>query len=145
MRKINGVNNTRLIRFTGSCIPGEKVFIDIDGNVRPCEKVGSGMNIGNIHDGICFESIQKYLNEYNKEILINCKTCKFKGICSYCFQAFWKEQQFCFDGLQCKQMRNFILDTLTLYCDIMEINPTWFDVFTKEYYNSLDELVVTLG
>lgn len=144
MRKMCGENNLRLIRFTGSCIPGEKIYVDINGNIRPCEKIGCGMNIGNIYNGINFKAIQRYLNEYNVIILNHCKNCKFKGICSYCFQSFWKEQQFRYNSLQCNQMRSFIIDTLILYCDIMERNPRWFDVFTKDYYSNIDELAVTL-
>lgn len=144
MRKTNGISNKKSIKFTGACIPGEKLFADIDGNLRPCEKVVPGMNIGNINTGIDFAKIKNYLNQYNNQIVKHCLNCKYKTLCSYCFQAFWNGTKFQYNKEMCDKIKITINKSLSLYSSIMENDPAWFNVFTNDYYQKVRDVLVEL-
>lgn len=72
----------------GPCIPGvRKLFVDVDGNLFPCERVSESSevsHIGHIDQGIDEE---KALQLLNIEWLTsdNCRNCWAYNMCSNCF------------------------------------------------------------
>lgn len=72
----------------GPCIPGvRKLFVDVDGNLFPCERVSESSevsHIGHIDQGIDEERALKLLNI---ELLTseNCRNCWAYTMCSNCF------------------------------------------------------------
>lgn len=71
----------------GPCVPGKnRLFMDVDGNFFPCEKVSENskiMKIGNIYEGINVEKASKILNvaKCSEE---ECKNCWCFCNCSQC-------------------------------------------------------------
>lgn len=143
-RKILGMHTCELFSSTGSCVPGEKIFVDINGNIRTCEKVASNMIIGNIKSGLNIELITKYINNYNREVVNICKNCKYRSLCSLCYQAFWNDGEFKIDAKNCVAMKNNIKEILSLYTSIYELDPNWFDSYSGKYYSEIRELGVTM-
>lgn len=45
-------------RFTGACIPGEKLFVNSDGEFFICERIPEIKSIGNVIEGIDFKAIK---------------------------------------------------------------------------------------
>lgn len=72
----------------GQCAPGyTRSFVDIDGNIYPCEKINlnnPSFIIGNIFTDFYYENIKKHMNilENWEKICKNCWAFKLCGICS---------------------------------------------------------------
>ncbi|WP_438434653.1 Cys-rich peptide radical SAM maturase CcpM [Gorillibacterium sp. sgz500922] len=75
------------IHHGGPCIPGAlRLFIDIEGNFFPCERVSEtseNMKIGNIHSGFDYEKIRGILN-IGKLTEERCKDCWSFRFCYLC-------------------------------------------------------------
>ena len=142
-RKILGMKTNQFFSFTGACVPGEKIFVDIYGSMKPCEKIGRDMEIGTLETGLNYEAISDIINNFNK-LIKDCVYCKYNTMCSLCYQAFWGNGKFTKDKNICKSMKEHILQTLSLFVSIQEIQPQWLDTYSGEYYNEIQNLGVTL-
>ncbi len=73
---------------SGPCVPGvERLFIDVEGNFYPCEKVSEAsphMKIGNIDDGYDVDKIKTLLNlgKVSESKCINCWALMFCNLCA---------------------------------------------------------------
>ena len=71
----------------GPCIPGyNRLFVDVNGNFFPCEKVNldsNNINIGNINDGFNFDKIYKFMN-IGKLNESKCANCWAMRLCFMC-------------------------------------------------------------
>ena len=59
-------------------------FIDIDGNISPCEKFDSRHHIGNVKDGIDIKQLQKWSYLYYVRRSVLCTECEIVEYCSRC-------------------------------------------------------------
>jgi uncharacterized protein len=71
--------------FTGTCLPGSKINIRVDGTIDMCERINCTMPIGDIYEGINFETIKNYIDNYNDSITNECFDCPVNRNCSLCF------------------------------------------------------------
>ena len=71
----------------GPCVPGRgKLFVDVEGKIRPCEKVSERTEeliIGNIYDGFDYEKIETNLN-IGRLTEEECKNCWAIRLCKQC-------------------------------------------------------------
>ena len=71
----------------GPCIPGsQRLFVDVDGNLYPCERVSEEsevMRIGSLDEGFDYNKIYDILN-FGKLTEENCKNCWAFRYCSLC-------------------------------------------------------------
>ena len=78
---------TQEYHINGSCVPGaDKLFVSVDGNFFPCEKVNEcnkNMQIGSLESGFDHEKI-KYLMNIGYKNLDNCKKCWAIRFCKIC-------------------------------------------------------------
>ena len=72
---------------SGPCIPGKRrMFIDVDGNFFPCERVSETseiMKIGSLEEGLFYDKIKKIVN-ISKVTEEECKNCVAMNKCSIC-------------------------------------------------------------
>lgn len=72
---------------SGTCVPGlKKLFIDVNGNFFPCERIdekSSLMNIGSVEKGFDIEKIKKVLN-VGTTTENTCRNCWAFYCCSMC-------------------------------------------------------------
>jgi len=82
----NGYNGNRLYPL-GICTPGVHVtFIDTNGELFICERVGKHLSIGNIHQGFDVEKIAQTINDFVNVITKHgCIECPFVRICPSCY------------------------------------------------------------
>jgi len=83
---------------TGVCFPfSKKIYMTINGNLYPCERLDSCFILGNIHNAkvLDTEQIASLYNQYFSNILPVCKNCMRKFSCDKCL--------FCIDGIQVPQ------------------------------------------
>jgi uncharacterized protein len=76
----------------GFCIPAvRKIYVSIDGNYFPCERVDetdNSLTIGNVFDGLDIEKVYNLIIEAEKFSINNCKDCFAAGFCSICYASF---------------------------------------------------------
>lgn len=76
-----------IIKCTGTCVPGKKLFVDVNGDFYACERVNKSFSIGNVDEGFNLENIKCLLDEYFYA-MDKCDTCKIRKKCELCFQNF---------------------------------------------------------
>ena len=116
---------------SGPCIPGShRLFMDVDGNFYPCEKVSESsklMKIGNINTGFDLNNIKKLLNvgKLNENSCKHCWAIRFCGICACLVddgeKGFSKEKKEEF----CKRAKLSLEETLKNYCFLKEFGYTF--------------------
>lgn len=117
---------------SGQCIPGgERLFVDTDGNLYPCERVSEAsdiMKIGTLDKGFNYDKIRKLLN-VAKITENNCRNCWAFRYCTSCIAA-------C-DGIdhlsselrlkRCKKVLSSTEDLLRDYCALRELGDNFTD------------------
>jgi len=71
----------------GACIPfSREIYMTIDGNLYPCERLDSCFCMGNIHENNVLDAdLMAYrYNQYFKNIMPTCSECKKKFACDKC-------------------------------------------------------------
>lgn len=117
--------------YTGACIPGEKLFVNTEGNYFPCERTSNYFIIGNITKGIDFTVVKKWMDKYFHSIVSNCNCCSARIACSSCYNTFLKGSQFVQPIDFCDNMCENLKKNLSVFITILEENPKWFDNFYK--------------
>lgn len=77
------------VKFTGSCVPSDKIFVSVEGEFYTCERVPPTdiSNIGNVNNGLNFNKIIKIIDKFNKK-LDKCSTCYMSNFCQKCYKQF---------------------------------------------------------
>lgn len=119
-----------IMPFTGACVPGTKIFVDVDGYFHACERITDAFSIGNVDDGLNFEKISQLIYKYIIA-MDKCSDCKSSRKCSLCYTHFMTEGGFTSSSKACErveiQMRTSFIETFT----IAEKNPDILDARSK--------------
>ncbi|MBN2416875.1 radical SAM protein [bacterium] len=122
----------------GQCNPGgRKLYVDVNGDFYPCERVSRRYIIGNIQNGLDYKKIYKLLEEWNDIFHENCIDCWALRFCSKCFTHFLTN-----DSLHkkteflklCQSERSRWFNALVRFCAISEENENYFKT-VSEYYS----------
>lgn len=118
----------------GMCIPGKRrLYVDVQGNFKICEKVDNDFNIGNIKKGFDIDIIYNYLINFFK-FFKECHTCWAQRLCLKCIVLVQKGAYL--EQLKkkelCKSKLSSIERTLISYCSIREKNNNAFDFMNTE-------------
>lgn len=90
----NLINYSKLFHdFTASCTPGDKLFVNSDGEFHMCERVPEIKPLGNVYEGIKFANILKIISDFNKN-LSYCEGCDVSFICQKCYRSFMEGEDF---------------------------------------------------
>jgi uncharacterized protein len=110
----------------GPCIPGiQRLFIDTNGNLFPCERVSEKsevMKIGNLDKGFDLDRVKKILN-IGKLTEEKCKNCWAIRHCSLCAAHADNIDDFSADlkGSQCERVRKSTESLFKDYCALKEL------------------------
>lgn len=126
--------------FTGSCVPGEKIYVTVDGIFHACERINPNFPIGNVNDGLDIEKIVDYINFYNEETrrCINCNVTRF---CDMCLAKATNKNSINIAIEDCHKKNEYVKNMLVSYVDIMEENPEQLDSVITNYYEDLHEKI----
>jgi uncharacterized protein len=130
-----------IIPNSGSCVPGEKLYVSIDGRIHMCEKINSDFFIGDVDNGLNYEKIVEIIKEYNEVFKTRCDYCNVSRFCNICFAQCCEENAFNKPVGECKEFERSIIEKMTKYVSLLEKNPGLFDDVTLDYYNNLYEKV----
>lgn len=125
---------------TSTCVPGEKIYVESDGNFILCEKVNNKRKIGNVYSDLNYSEIANILNEYNNTLLNHCKSCEISKFCTLCFKDFCKSDSFKYEENVCMTQINAVKQLLLDYVNLLEQNPKLFQEITTDYYTRLNAL-----
>ncbi len=119
----------------GCCIPLlKKMYVDVDGNIHTCERVPLYNPLGNANsNGIDYDLIVKFVEEYTKNSIKECKYCWLLRMCPGCYKYFMKNNKWYDTGRKeiCENFRAGIINDLILYSSIIEKNHNAFN-FMKD-------------
>ncbi|MCB2362189.1 radical SAM protein [Clostridium estertheticum] len=129
-----------ILPYTGACIPGEKLYVTIDGNIHMCEKINSNYPIGNISDGLNYNEIINIINRYNDVVTRKCNECNVTRFCNLCYsQCSTCSNEFNNSDNVCKNIETNTINTLVKYVNLLEIRPDLFEDVTVEYFGQIYE------
>lgn len=126
--------------FTGTCIPGEKLYVGANGDYQICEKISCSYKIGSVNTGLNFTAIAGILNEFNRNVCKGCISCNYSRLCKLCYKDHDSGNGFNRDENICKNHQSSIKKSLSEYISVLEENPQLFDDITTDYYNFLNEI-----
>ena len=125
----------------GPCIPGgRKIFVNVDGDIFPCEKVNElsdNMKIGNVYSGFNFEKCSKLLNIANLTEE-ECKKCWAGRLCYLCCLFCEKNGELSRSERlsNCKMVRQHLINYFKIYACLIEHNydknVDWFSFYSAE-------------
>lgn len=128
-----------VIRYTGTCTPGTKIFVDTRGSFHMCEKVTRDWSIGDVHSGVDFKKILEIIDYYNLTTS-KCKNCAIKNVCTNCFATIEDHGKLNIDKNSCKRNIDNYKKSLELTYSILEKNSYWFEFYLDEYYKNLRKI-----
>ena len=133
-------NRPSFMPFTGSCVPGEKIYVTVDGIFHACERINPNFPIGNVNDGLDIEKIVDYINFYNEETrrCINCNVTRF---CDMCLAKATNKNSINIAIEDCHKKNEYVKNMLVSYVDIMEENPEQLDSVITNYYEDLHKKI----
>lgn len=126
--------------YTGTCIPGEKLYVGVDGQLKICEKINSSFVIGSLDGGLDYSAISDVLNKYNEVLYNKCEKCQISRLCKMCFKDFDCSKGFSKDYNICVQNKVKLEGMLKDFVDLMEIDPVLFEEITSDYYNFVSKV-----
>lgn len=132
-----GDSKNEIIPYTGTCIPGEKLYVMPDGSFHVCEKINPNYSIGNVEIGLDFNKISDMINCYNQNISRHCINCDVNKLCSNCFVKFASTEDFQFQPELCSKFREAVRQNLSDMVDLLERDPSATEKLTVGYYEHL--------
>jgi len=135
---------TYLIPYTGSCLPGRKIYVDVGGKYHICERVNHTFPIGDIENGLDFNRIANLVYDYGTH-LDQCPICQVQKLCGLCYCAFGIEGKFRFSSEICKDPLKNQRIALSWAFTLGEIDPMLPGSISENYYSWLAEISPTMG
>jgi uncharacterized protein len=71
---------------TGTCVPGAKVAVGVDGVLEMCERTNGTYPIGDLaRGGIDHGCVSRLIREYQEKVIARCRDCPVTRLCDLCF------------------------------------------------------------
>lgn len=132
-----------IIPYTGACVPGRKILVDVDGNYHICERINHTFPIGNIRTGLDFTKIARVIEDYRSH-LDHCPSCAVKKLCSICYCSFATDGKFKFATQICGDPVESNRKALERAFTVAEINPRLPEFIAEDYYSWLGGVSATM-
>lgn len=102
-------------------------YVDVNGQITLCEKMPGMDRFGDIYSGINKSKLMQLMKNFANLKNSFCKDCWAQRLCTRCFANIHDES--CFIE-QCDDIKQRIIDDLTMYCYIYESAPELFSSFS---------------
>lgn len=137
-------SDSLLIPYTGTCIPGRKLFVDVDGVFHICERINQTFPIGNIYTGLDYSRIAELINDYCNHLDV-CPDCPVKKSCPNCYCAFALTGNFKNASDMCGAAELLEKNSLSRAFSIGEKNQDVLEALVGDHYSWLSGISQTLG
>jgi uncharacterized protein len=94
MRAILQPGRSEVLPHTGTCVPGDKLAVQADGKLQPCERVPGLTALGDVWNGIDYDAAAALVKRYNEGLGSRCTRCNVRGLCPFCYSTFWSGDGF---------------------------------------------------
>lgn len=128
-----------IMPYTGSCIPGRKIYVDVDGNLHTCERINGAFPIGDVERGLNFEKISEMMSRYFESLDV-CGECGVKRMCGHCYCNFATDSGFSDASLVCKNRESSVMSSLSDSFTLGEISPDVLESVAGDFYTLLRKL-----
>lgn len=118
----------KLLPFTGTCMPGRKIFVDVDGNLHMCQVINYFFPIGTVDEGLNLELISERLSEYFKHT-DKCPECKMRNGCSQCYYRLADGNKITYTSELCKGIERKTTESFAKALVTAERNPEIVEMF----------------
>jgi len=125
-------HKSNIIPYTGACVPGEKIFVNINGEYHMCEKVLESFPIGSVKEGLDFKKIVSLINNYLSNMK-KCEDCIVSNVCKKCFKDFIGKDKLLSPVDVCDFEEEGYIEKLKVSFDYAEKNPNLINVPDKKY------------
>lgn len=119
----------------GCCVPGQRrVYVDVDGNLLVCERVGNAPNIGNVYSGFDIEKIKKhYVHDFINEAKKYCKNCWAVNLCTLCYVDCYDSNgiHYSYRHNACVSYRKELEEALSWYHYLLKNKPEKLEVLNS--------------
>lgn len=123
---------SNIIPYTGTCVPGEKIFVNPNGEYHICEKVLETLSIGNVNEGLDFKKIVVLINDYMNN-MEKCEECSILGVCKKCFKDFITKDKLLSPEDVCDFEEEKYMEDLKISFSYAEQNPNLIRSYNKKY------------
>lgn len=110
----------------GNCVPGQRrMYVTVDGDFKPCEKVGRAPILGNYIKGYNFKkNYNTYIKKYAEYFEKLCNNCWARTMCGVCYESTLDgiESEPYVSGNICNTSRKILKDMFVNYYRILEID-----------------------
>ena len=121
----------------GMCIPSsERLFVDSDGDLFPCEKTDGRrhLHLGHIDSGVDVRKVYDILVAFHEFLAEECASCWLWRLCRVCLPGPTAGNGYDRDKARrlCEGHRDAMPQMLKMYCTVLERNPTALDFLLNE-------------
>jgi len=120
-------SGSSIMPFTSACIPGDKIFVDVNGDFHICEKIIATRPIGSVDEGLNFEKIRKFISDYLHH-MDKCASCKLRMACPFCYIHFMTDNGFLCSSDVCKKVEALQSSIFSMAFSIGEIDQKYIDM-----------------
>jgi uncharacterized protein len=97
-----------------------RCFIDVTGDIAPCETICDSFRIGNVKDDFDYGKANEYIKKYTELRTRKCKNCWAFRICKICFTCLdYTDEEM---NIFCKNEQEWSFLSLLFLCETAEIN-----------------------
>lgn len=114
--------NDPITQYSGACLPGKKLLVDVDGDFHICERLNRNFSIGNVEKGLDFGKIGKILEDYI-QCLNKCPACSMKRMCERCYVNLSAGKEFMYTSHSCQNQELHKTRLLANAFTLAETNP----------------------
>jgi len=140
LNRHTGMYKDPYIPYTGSGIPGFKLFADAFGFFRICERTfGDASIIGDVESGLDYEKILGILRALRSETAV-CESCVAKNMCSLCYVTFASGPAIKRDPAICEDVKMRVEGTFSHLWSIAEIDENVLLELADEYYTLFEDI-----
>ncbi|MGB7605981.1 MAG: radical SAM protein [Lutisporaceae bacterium] len=115
-----------LLPLNHCCIPTHsRMYVTCNGDIRICERIMGSLSIGNMFDGIDFETLKEIYDEYQKKSIETCSKCWASKMCTQCFATTYTDRNFDMEKRNkfCLITKETLSKALKLYYKVYLHNP----------------------
>jgi uncharacterized protein len=111
--------------FTGTCIPGDKLAVHVDGKIDMCERVNGKYPLGHLDQGgIDYAGVSEIIESYQRQVMRFCHRCANTKHCGMCFSVAETEDGFVKEAGRCASIADSAKRRMSDFMTIMEANPS---------------------
>ena len=141
MRSQNVLNRPIYLPYTSTCVPGDKIAVDPNGQIHICERINDKFPIGDVKYGLNIEKISKVLDLYQEGVYEECKKCPITRLCPMCYATLGGNGQFKRDPEDiCESLRQDIKKKFEELWTLFENGVSQDQILRNKFHQNMERI-----